>query len=185
MQLSNRDAVAIAVPVRNEAVRLPPLLSALAGQVDAPPFTLCLFFDNCVDGSEAIAASLRPGLPYTIRTEGCDRGGPPNAGRARSRAMALAEAVAPNGILLTTDADGEPAPDWIARNLAALSAVELVAGRVVRASGPASDRQDRIEAYYHRLHAMRRAIDPVPWEAHPTHHWTSGASLAMRAATYR
>ena len=177
--------IAVAVPVRNEAERLPGLLAALAAQQQARPFTLCLFFDQCSDGSEAAVAALTPSLRYRIVTDCCDTGAPPNAGRARRRACELAVATVGNGVLLTTDADSTPAPDWIAANLAALDHSDIVAGRIVRDAAAPSPRQDQLEAYYDRLHALRRTLDPVAWEAPLTHHWTSAASLAMTALTYR
>lgn len=178
------EAAAIAIPVRDEAARLPVLLDALCGQVGAPPLTLCFHFDNCGDGSADVVAARAPFLPFPIRTGHCHRGRSPNAGEARRAAMALAMAAAPDGVLLTTDADGQPAPDWVAANLAGLAGAELVAGRIVRGVGPASAGQDRVEGYYERLHAARRLIDPVPWEATASHHWTSAASLALRATDY-
>ncbi len=163
---------------------MPRLLLGLANQVASPAFAVCLFFDNCDDGSQALAASLSEHVPYSIRVDRCDRGRPPNAGLARARAMAAAEAAAPDGVVLTTDADSEPRADWLANNLAGLKVADLVAGQIMRNGRPAQ-RQDAVEAYYHRLHAMRRRIDPVPWEAEQSHHWTSAASLSMRTATYR
>lgn len=178
------DEIAIAVPVRNEVARLPQLLRALAAQRSVPRFRLALFFDNCDDGSEHAVAELADTLPYTILTDCCRAGGGPNAGLARGRAMALAAAAVPRGVLLTTDADSRPAADWVAASLAALAHGEVAAGRIVR-EGRGSPVQDRLEAYYDRLHALRRTIDPVPWEAAASHHWTSGASLAIRTADYR
>lgn len=183
--MSEAISVAIAVPIRNERDRLPHLLQALADQAGAPPFTLCCFFDSCTDGSAELVATLAPRLRYAVHSACVGAGGAPNAGAARGQAMALALRAASNGILLTTDADGEPAPDWIAANLAALQSADIVAGRIERGSGAASQRQDRIEAYYHRLHLMRRTIDPVMWEPATSHHWASGASLALHAETYR
>lgn len=183
--MNGTGEIAVGVPVRNELARLPDLLDALARQIGAPAFTLCLFFDNCTDGSVELVRLRAAGLPFPIRTRRGDGRGPPNAGLARGRAMALAAAAAPNGILLTTDGDGEPAPDWIAANLASLVVADLVAGRILRGAGLPCPQQDRMEAYYDRLHDLRRALDPVAWEGQPTHHWTSGASLAMHAATYR
>ncbi len=176
--------LAVAVPVRDEAERLPSLLRALAAQVGAPPFTLCLHLDNCRDGSAGVVAAMAPSLPFAIRTGQCHRGLAPNAGQARRAATALAATVAPGGVLLTTDADSQPAPDWIAATLAGLAKADIVASRIERGTGPASAEQDRVERYYHGLHAARRRLDPVPWEATATHHWTSGASLALRAADY-
>jgi hypothetical protein len=182
--LTKEVDVAVAVPVRNEVDRLPRLLAALARQRDAPVFSLSLFFDNCDDGSEAAVAALRPALPYSIASDSCRTGAPPNAGAARRRAAAVALGSAPDGVILSTDADSEPAPDWIAANLAALGEADLVAGRIVR-QGADSPVQARLERYLDRLHALRRRIDPVEWEDDASHHWVSAASLAMRAETYR
>lgn len=177
--------IAVAVPARNEAERLPHLLAALARQRGAPHFTLCLFLDNCSDGSADAIAALAATMPYPIVTDCCRAGGPPNAGEARSRAMALALRHAPDGIVMTTDADSRPEADWIAANVAGLAAADVVAGRIVRAVAPGGDMLDRLARYLDRLHDLRRRIDPVPWEGDPTHHWCSAASLALRAATYR
>lgn len=175
--------VAIAVPVRNEAERLPRLLDALAHQTRAPGFSLCLFFDNCVDGSQALIEARRPDLPFRVLSDGCDAGGVPNAGAARSRAADLAVRAAPDGVILNTDADSEPAADWIAANLSALDHADIVAGRIVR-RGSNAPKQDRLERYLDGLHALRRALDPVPWEDGVTHHWVSAASLAVRTRNY-
>lgn len=185
MPLKNNASVAIAVPVRNEVDLLPALLQALSEQRGAPPFTLCLFFDGCSDGSDTLATAAAVRLPYPLRTASCPPGDAANAGRARAAAMKLALAAAPDGILLSTDADCVPAPDWIAANLVALADADVVAGRIVRDHRPPAPRQDRIDAYFARLHQLRRAIDPVPWDTCPTHHWTSAASLALSAGNYR
>jgi len=176
---------AIAIPLRNEVDRLPRLLSALAGQVDAPPFLCCLFLDNCDDGSGELIARLAPKLPFPIVTECCFAGLAPNAGAARRRAMALALTHVADGTVMTTDADSQPAADWIATNLAALRRADIVAGRVVQAGPATSLLQDRVITYLDRLHALRRTLDPVPWESVETHHWTSGASLALTVDVYR
>jgi GT2 family glycosyltransferase len=177
--------VAIGVPVRNEIERLPRLLAALAQQQEAPSFVLCLYFDNCTDGSIKLVQRRAAALPFSIASDYCDAGGSPSAGAARRRAMALAFRHAPDGILLTTDADSEPALDWVATNLEALVHADVVAGRITRAAHRAPDPLDRMGAYLDRLHQLRRILDPVPWEATETHHWTSGASIAVRAEVYR
>jgi hypothetical protein len=178
----NGIEVAVAVPVRNEVAGLPRLLRALARQRAAPPFALCLHLDNCGDGSAALVAAAD--LPFPVRVSEAACGAAPNAGRARARAAALGRAVAPDGVLLSTDADSEPGDDWIAANLAGLRHADLVAGRIIRAGGRPSPLQDRTERYLDRLHALRRRRDPVNWEAPVTHGWTSAASLAMRVAAY-
>lgn len=182
----NPPAVAIAVPVRNEAERLPRLLLALARQREAPPFTLCLFFDGCTDGSHAVADALAPMLPFRIVDATSPRVPlPPNAGRARAAAGALALARSPSHALLSTDADSEPASDWIAANLRALDHAEVVAGRILIGDPGQSPLQSRLVRYYDALHRRRRMLDPVPWEDGSTHHWTSAASLALRPEAYR
>lgn len=174
----------IAVPVRNEVARLPFLLKALAGQVNAPRFRVAFFFDNCSDGSKALVDEAGAHLPFSVLTGVTHAGGPPNAGLARDRAARLAIDAAPDDVLLTTDADSEPAPDWIAANLRALARADVVAGRIVRATDLPCPVQDRVEGFYDRLYRVRRELDPVAWEEAPTHHWTSGASLAMPASVY-
>jgi hypothetical protein len=178
-------AIAIAVPARDEAERLPVLLNALAKQQDNPPFTLALYFDNCVDGSEALVGAMADRLPFPIIMHGGHSNNPPSAGVARRRAMALAASVVPAGTLMTTDADSAPAADWIAANLRGLQAADIVAGQIVQEAVRTSPVQAQLAAYLDRLHRFRRLLDPVPWEATMSHHWTSAASLAMRSDTYR
>ncbi len=184
MSIEPTSCIAIGVPVRNEAARLPRLLAALDRQTSPLPFTLCIFFDNCEDDSARIVDDWRPRLRYRLATQSQSSGGSANAGAARRQAMALALAHAPHGVLLTTDADSEPAVDWIDANLAALDKADVIAGRIVR-TAPKPDLHARLAAYWDRLHAVRRTIDPVVWEAQASHHWTSGASFACRSQVYR
>jgi hypothetical protein len=177
--------IAVAVPVRNEAKRLSSMLRALASQKGGHDFCLCLFFDNCDDDSEAVASAIAPSLPFAVATARCDDRTPPNAGRARHSAMTLAMREAPDGLLLTTDADSEPRPDWVSANLSASQCADLVAGRIVWDPKPLLATQARLSAYLDRLHALRRLIDPVAWEDAGAHHWVSGASLAIPAEIYR
>lgn len=177
---------AVCVPVRNEAMLLPRLLDALTAQRGHPEFTLCLLFDDCSDASAAIVAERSGALPFRVVTAEAGAG-PPNAGRARRAAMELGVSILRDAgaIVISTDADSAPAPDWLAANAAALADADVACGRILREGGRASPLQDRIEAYYDGLFALRRTLDPVPWEAVETHHYTSGASLALRVAHYR
>ena len=176
-------AVAIAVPVRDEAERLPALLNALARQRGAPPLTVHCLFDGCTDNSAAIARrhAARLALPVVVRR--LEQAGAPNAGLARGRACALALADRPGAALLTTDADSAPDPDWVAASLAALRVADVAAGRI-EVGGDAPPSQGRLAAYLDRLHRQRRVLDPVEWEDARTHHWTSAASLAFAPGVY-
>lgn len=172
------------MPVRDEAAHLPRFLDALAGQTDCS-FVLCVLFDGCTDGSDAIVAAGAADLPFAVRTAYLERG-VPNAGRARRAAMDLGlSAVAADGIILSTDADSLPARDWLAANVAALRVADVATGRIERDAAYVSAVQDRLELYYDALFRLRRAIDPVSWEARDPHHYTSGASMAFRVAAYR
>ena len=181
---TSHGPIALGVPVRNEEARLPGLLAALDNQLAAPPFTLCIVFDNCTDGSERLVARLAAELRYPIVTQSLRSGHEPNAGAARRHAMALALKFAKGGSLLTTDADSQPDPHWIAANLAALEQADIVAGRIVCDGPDAPLMHHRLSEYYDRLHAVRRTLDPIVWEAEESHHWTSGASLACRSQVY-
>ena len=172
------------VPVRDEAAHLPRFLDALAGQTNRS-FVVCILFDGCTDGSDAIVAARKAGLPFSLRTAYLERGAP-NAGRARRAAMELGLSDdAEDGIILSTDADSVPACDWLAANVAALRVADVATGRIMRDTAYVSPVQDRVESYYDALFRLRRAIDPVPWEARDPHHYTSGASMAFRVAAYR
>ena len=190
MERSAWAGVAICVPVRNERASLPGLLAAIARQQPCPagPPTVCLLFDGCSDGSEALAAALAPALPFRLLTATRPTASEPNAGRARRAAMEIGLAALPaqaDAALLTTDADTLPAPDWMAQSCAALLEAELVCGHVARDGDRPSLLQDRIDAHFDRLYDFRRDLDPVPWEPRPAHHYTAGASMGFRTGAYR
>ncbi len=180
-------AIAICVPARDEAARLPRLFEAVDRlQVPAgASVSLCLLLDGCIDGSAAIAAAYARRARHGVHVGAVEHSAA-NAGVARHRAMLLgAETLsAPGDVLMTTDADSWPNPAWLHATVAALDRADLVAGNVIRNGAGAHPDQDRIEAYYARLFSLRRLIDPVEWEAPFTHHHTSGANMAMRADTY-
>lgn len=178
-------AVAVCVPVRDERLRLPAMMAALRGQegLRRLSITLCCFFDGCEDGSEAVVRAGAEGL--SLRLGRGRRLAEPNAGRARAAAVAIGlDAVGTDGLILCTDADSEPAIDWIDRSVRALATCDVVAGLVER-DGPPDAVQERLEAYYDRLHAFRRRVDPVAWDPAPGHHYTGGANLAFTVAAYR
>ena len=180
------QAAVVCVPVRNEEALLPRFLDALAAQRGGGRFTLCMLFDGCDDNSAAIVAARIRDLPFAVVTAAVSAG-EPNAGLARRRAMGLGLSVLgeDDAVIVSTDADSVPDPDWLSANRAALEHADVAAGRIVRAGGDPNPVQDRVEAYYDALFDLRRRIDPVSWEAPRTHHYTSGASLAFRSAAYR
>ncbi len=185
-------AVAICIPVRDEAAELPRLFDALdlLERSEGQAVHLCLLLDGCTDGSATLAERYRARSALSVRIAGAATTAP-NAGRARHRAMMLGIEALGNaamddggGILLTTDADSRPSPDWLVAMTTALAHADIVAGRVIRDTTRPAPLQDRIERYFDTLFVLRRIVDPVPWEAPRTHHQVSGANLGMRAATY-
>jgi glycosyltransferase involved in cell wall biosynthesis len=187
--------VVVAVPVKDEAERIADCLRALAWQQNSRTHEILLLLNNCTDGSAAVVRDLAPGLPVPVHVVEC--GLSPemsNAGRARCLAMQhAAERAGAGGVLLTTDADGRVAPDWIAANLAAIqSGADAVAGRAeidpveARAIPAHLHADDALEcAYADRLDEIDWLVDPDPADPWPRHNEDSGASIAVTCAAYR
>ena len=125
------SSIVVAIPVNDEAERIADCLRALSLQSGISQYQIVLLLNNCADGSAAVVRDLAPNLPIpvhlfeiTLPSEYA------NAGYARRLAMQAAEDfVAPQGVLLTTDADACVYPNWIATNLLALrEGADAVAG---------------------------------------------------------
>ena len=196
--------VAVAIPAKNEADRLPECLRALAAQrdpcgrpLDPDSFCVVLFANNCSDDSASLARALgeQLGLPLTV----IEAWMPPSdahAGHARRAAMDhaaswLARASARNGVILTTDADSRVPPLWIESNLKAIDAgADVVLGRVDLDEEGALlpetlHRRGRMEGDYEALLAELSArLDPIDSNPWPHHATISGASLAVTREAY-
>lgn len=189
----------VAIPVRNEAERIGACLEALAAQQDigASGLGVVLFLNNCTDATAHVVAALQPtlGIPVRMIERAYDGA---NAGWARREAMEAAaawfdECDATDGVILTTDADSRVPPDWVACNLAAITdGVDAVAGRIALDEVDAARLPDALHArgrleggYEARLVELEALIDPVSHDPWPRHWTTSGATLAVRLATYR
>lgn len=179
--------IAICIPARNEEAELPALFAALERleQRGDDRAHVCLLLDDCTDASAALADAYRARSRHRVVVD--HAASATNAGRARHRAMRMGMACVAeaDGLLLTTDADSRPTPGWLRAMTGALAHADVVSGRIVRRGGRPSPLQDRVEAYYDALFALRRRIDPVTWEASATHHCGGGANLGIRAAAYR
>jgi 4,4'-diaponeurosporenoate glycosyltransferase len=103
--------VSVVVPVRDEAVRLPPLLAALAAdQRGASPVELVIVDDGSTDDSAALAAaagatvvSVEPPPGWTGKAWACWRGAH----------------AATGDVVVFLDADTEPSPGFVERLAAA------------------------------------------------------------------
>ncbi len=185
----------VAIPVRNEADLIGRCLCALDMQRGTSIDHVVLLLNNCTDATSAVVERLRPMLdvPVTIHVR-CFGPEQSTAGHARSEAMELAALVAgPHGIVATTDADGEVAPDWAANIRAAfLRGVDAVCGRAelhpadaIRIPASLQEDDDREVAYGAMLDEIHALADPDPADPLPRHTEHSGASIAVTVAAYR
>ncbi|GAB0115821.1 glycosyltransferase family 2 protein [Acidisoma sp. C75] len=184
----------VAIPVKDEAAFIRPLLGAMAAQTE-PPTEVILLVNNTRDGSAAVARSFPGPLPFALQVMEVQL--PPalaHAGTARKRVLDLAaERAGPQGAVLTTDADARPPADWVARNLAHLRAgYDAVCGRAQidpqdeAAIPPHLVADDANEARLaDRLLEIEDLVDPPSADPWPRHNHESGASIALTAAIYR
>jgi hypothetical protein len=188
------ETIVAAIPARDEAGELGACLQALAAQQGAALDAVVICLNNCRDGSADLVRTLAPDLPYAVHAlEVALPAARACAGVARRMAMDYAAGLAgAGGILLTTDADGRVAPDWLAGNLAALRAgADAVAGRaeiepegarLIPAHLHAADAREC--AYASLLDEIHALLDPDPADPWPRHDEHSGASIAVTVAAY-
>jgi hypothetical protein len=201
---SIRPTFVIAIPAKDEEERLPACLRALASQRDGfgrpiPPrlVRVVVFANNCTDESASLARKLGGDLSLNVRVvEAQLARAAAHAGNARRGAMDLAEAWLAeegewDGVILTTDADSQVAPNWIAENLAAFEAgAEAVLGRIdLDGEGEflpeALHQRGRLEDTYERLLTeLSWLLDPLDYNPWPHHATISGATLGVTRTAY-
>src|SRR6202453_836625 len=199
-----RPGFVVAIPVKDEEERLPVCLRALAQQRDRggqpiPPglVRIVVFANNCTDQSASFARKLGESWSLDIRVvEASLLPGAAHAGNARRAAMDIAEAWLEerdeaSGIVLTTDADSQVAPNWIAENLSAFGAgADAVLGRIDLdeegdALPEALHRRGALEDAYERLLTeLSWRLVPLEHDPWPNHATISGASLGVTRAAY-
>ena len=191
--LGNQPLI-VAIPAKNEADRIGCCLLALAGQTWRPDAVL-LLLNDCTDGTATIVQVLSAVMPFRLAVNSHILPlALANAGNARRLAMQRAsELLGRRGVLLTTDADGVVATDWIERNLLALSGgADLVCGRAVIDPVEAElipvhlHADDALECELIELLDQTAALlDPDPADPWPRHSEASGASLAVTVEAFR
>jgi GT2 family glycosyltransferase len=202
--ISGTLRAAVAIPARDEAARLVPCLKALADQrsaygqtVDPSAFAVLVFANNCGDDTARIARAFAGRSP--LRLAVAEAALPPDrahAGGARRAAMDAAAALldgGPRAALLSTDADGRAAPDWLTANLAALAAgADAVAGAFLPDAAEVASlppalriREESERAYAALSDELAWLIDPDPHDPWPRHGIRSGASMAVTLGAYR
>jgi len=189
------SSIIVAVPICNEAERIGDCLRALALQEGRVSYGILAFLNNCTDGTASVIEQVRPSLPCALHVmEQNFVPGQANAGHARRAAMDHAAAMAgAGGIIMTTDADGRVAPDWIRANLAAIeTGADVVCGRAIidpleaLLIPEALHEDDALECEYAALlDEIDALIDPDPADPWPRHSEHSGASIALKRDIYR
>ena len=148
---SNDPAVAVVVPVRNEAGNVAPLVAEIAAALQGQwPFEVVYVNDGSTDGTEAELSRLMALHPFLRRVrhkQSCGQSSAVRSGVAAARAP----------IVVTIDGDGQNNPGFIPAMIRALEAgspkTGLIAGqRVGRKSGGFKKLQSRI------ANAVRNAV---------------------------
>lgn len=190
----DRRAICVCVPARDEEERLPRLLAALAAQSLPGSIKVAICLNNTSDRSAEVIeeAQKRHRGRLDIRCE--IRAFPAalaHAGSARAAAMALGlDGLAPDAVLVTTDADTRPPPGWLAANLAAIrTGDEIVGGRLVldeeESLSPELLEGRRLwDRYWDAVRRIEDEVDPDPYDPPPRHGDHTGASLAMSVDLY-
>ncbi len=186
--------IVVAIPVKDEAALIGDCLRALALQQCEAKADILLLVNNSTDGTADIARALRPTLPCGLHVlEHTFAPAQANAGHARRLAMSKAAMLTdPGGIVMTTDADGCVAPDWLDANLAAFrNGADVVCGRAVIDPIDALHipvhlhADDDIEVHYTtQLDRIACLLDPDPSDPWPRHTGESGASIAVRRDSF-
>lgn len=192
---------AIAVPARNEEERLPHLLEALGRQTwcqSEGALTVTVVLNNCSDRSAAVARSAAADWSHLqldlIEVE--YEPGAAHVGSARrlamDRALASVRGSSAQAVIMTTDADAVPEPNWVTANLKAhAEGADLVGGLIIgdpdeeALLGSGFRRRAALQAEYAELaDRLTALIDPLPHDPWPRHHDHTGASLSVRGDVY-
>jgi len=184
--------IIVAIPVKNEEARITACINAITEQT--VNFShLLLLLNNCTDSSLQICLNAQAKEP-NIKIMVCDLPETlASAGEARRIALKHAASLAGDGIILTTDADATPAPDWIEKNCRhiaqgadAVCGMAEIDGADSAALPHALHFDDMREAFLHRIEdEIDSLVDPDPADPWPRHQQHSGATIAMRAAILR
>jgi glucosyl-3-phosphoglycerate synthase len=178
----------VVIPARDEEHTIARCLGALARQtVGTDAFETILVADACTDATEAVARSVARRLGVTMSVL---PGPGTGSGAARRLGMDAAahrlEALGRgDGLIATTDADSTPAEDWLARQLAHVTAgANVIAGLIELHPEEAVRLPDGVRARRER-DAQRRLSDVSENDPVAEHHHFAGASLGVTADTYR
>ncbi len=159
------------------------------------PFdAILLLLNNCSDRTAQLCFSFQLIMPQLKIVECELHKKVASAGEARRLALQRAlELSGDDGVILTTDADALPEPDWLEQNLA-----EIERGADVVCGAASLERADeqlirpglrfddmREVLLLQMLDEIETWIDPDSYDPWPRHQEDSGASIAMRGRSFR
>lgn len=183
-----RTEAIVVIPARDEESHIQRCLRALAAQTaGTAAFEVIVVLDGCSDRTGELAARTAAELELALSLlEGPGRGSGAARGLGMDAACDRLHALGrPLGLIVSTDADTRPAPDWLARQLSHRDhGAAVIAGRIeldpAEAEAlPAALRAQRERDAAARLRLVRRE-DPDA-----AHHHFAGASLSITAEAYR
>ncbi len=182
----------VVIPARNESRRIADCLHALAAQA-TEDLAVVLVANDCDDDTSARARDVANGTGLSFELLDCALPRGAGVGTARRLGCERALALWPEAqLLLTTDADCRPAPDWIARTRMHLAQVSAVCGEVRPMSAEISVLYAmeiwpaELESRYETLVMdFYRHFRPGPFGLDGDHGCAAGASLAFHVASYR
>jgi GT2 family glycosyltransferase len=195
--MTNSRAFCVCIPARNEAARLPVLLSSLAGQDIPGRLSVVVCVNNTSDGSAEVLrsfASTHSARLAIVADEITFPAGRAHAGSARRRAMDIGyDSLQQHrgAVLMSTDADARAPANWIAENLRAIDCgADIVGGRLVLDENeplPTDVLSLRLlwDRYWRKVREIEDAVDPRASDPSPRHGDHTGASLALTAEIYR
>ncbi len=195
------------VPCKNEAEQLQATLTALANQVDLNGHCLpkegwevLLLVNNSTDNSFAVASNYKQAHAWlALQVAECHfPAEQANVGHARRLLMdtaceRLSHKPNPFSLIVSTDADTEVAPDWLAQNLAeSRRGAEAIGGRIslhpsdLRKLDKQTKHIQRWDDRYHLLISwLEDLCDSQAHDPWPRHHQHFAASFAVRPEIYR
>lgn len=171
--------VSVIIPARNEAATVGRCLRGMIQQSYPPELLeVIVVDDHSTDGTLSVVEAYLPWFRCRVevlRLEG------PIANAQKKRALAEGIARSRGDVILTTDADSEPEPTWVAAMIAALAhhQADLVSGPVRK--------RDRHHRFFEQAQALESAGMVALGAAalglrQPT--FANGANLAFRRLAY-
>jgi glycosyltransferase involved in cell wall biosynthesis len=144
--------VTVVVPARNAEATIGAALAALAAQRFDGDYEVIVVDSGSVDGTVAIASASAV-VSAVLRNPGGEPAGSRNLGVRHGS----------GAILAFTDADCEPAPDWLAAGVRALAEADLVQGAIAPARPPGPFDRTVGLGHDHGLYETANLFMPRTW----------------------